>query len=456
MGMVTYSKWSDNMKKNFQSINWKIWSAMTRTILVLLVLVFIANITILKKVKEDFIFDQLRESARAKSNRDQSIADTIEHEKSLRVAHFKIEKDRDKFSIIVDQFTKTLYVDKKEDKQIIERIVQRIIKEGVDQDEGILRDNDISHYYYVDWNENGNDAMVFLTSTHKSTKFEIEILAIIIVLLIISFFTSRITAKKIAKPIQELEVFAEEVSKRNWNAKVPKTDPDEIGLLAQALEKMRDSLKIAEERDRQFLQSTSHDLKTPVMIIKGYAQAILDGVDVKSETSAAEVIQKESERLERKITQLLKLNTLGHALEYNENREIVRVDRILRSLISKFKVVRPELNWKLALKELEVNGDPEALLIAFENIIENQLRYAESSIEIVMTIQNKIEVIISNDGPPFQIEDPSDLFDIYKKDKDGKFGLGLTIVKQVIKAHNGTISAYNSNKGVEFKIIFEN
>lgn len=430
------------------------WYVMARTIVILLVLVSLANITILRNVRNEFIFDQLKEAAKAKRNREQSFLRTGEVDESLWVAHFGIEKDRDSFKVIVDKFTQALYVDNKEDEQIIERIVERIAKESIEEDEGIIKDNEVWHYYYVDWDKNSNGAMVFLTSTHKNTKFQIEIVAIVIVLLIISFFTSRIAVKRIAKPIQELEIFAEEVSKRNWKAKVPKTDPDEIGLLAETLEKMRDSLKIAEERDRQFLQSTSHDLKTPVMIIKGYAQAMLDGIGVDSENSAAEVIKTESERLERRITQLLRLNTLGHALEYCENREIIRVDRLLKSLVSKFSVVRPELNWKLDLKELEVTGDSEALLIAFENIIENQLRYAESSIGILMDIDDKVEVKISNDGQFFAVNNPMELFDTYKKDKEGKFGLGLAIVKQVIEAHSGTITAYNTKKGVEFRINF--
>ncbi len=442
------------MKKPFQSISWKIWSVMARTIVILLVLVLFANITILKKIKDEFIFEQLKKSAIAKRNKEQSFVLTGEEGDALWVAHFRIEKNKDDFNITIDPFTKALYIDKKENKGIIDRIIQRIGKDAMHEHKGILKDAKVSHYYYVDWDKNGKSAMVFLTSTKKSAEFQIEIAAVITALLLISFFTSRVAAKRIARPIQELEVFAKEVSKRNWNAKVPKTDPDEIGLLANALEKMRNSLKIAEERDRQFLQSSSHDLKTPVMIIKGYAQAILDGINIDSEKSAAEVIKTESDRLERRITQLLRLNTLGHALEYCENREIVRIDRILKSLISKFRVIRPELNWDINLKELEIHGDPEALLIAFENIIENQLRYAETSISILMNIKEKGEIKISNDGVPFEVENPMELFDPYKKDKEGKFGLGLAIVKKVVLSHRGALSAYNTKNGVEFKITF--
>jgi two-component system sensor histidine kinase CssS len=63
-------------------------------------------------------------------------------------------------------------------------------------------------------------------------------------------------------------------------------------------------------------------------------------------------------------------------------------------------------------------------------------------------------VKVFNDGPSFEMENPMEFFDPYKKDKEGKFGLGLAIVKKVIEAHEGTITAYNTQKGVEFKISF--
>lgn len=147
------------------------------------------------------------------------------------------------------------------------------------------------------------------------------------------------------------------------------------------------------------------------------------------------------------------MNILSHSLEYNKSTEYIRIDRILKNLISKFKIINPKLNWIVDLKEIEIQGDSEALLIAFENIIENQLRFAENVISVVMKKEEKNEIIISNDGPHFQVEDPNILFETYIKDRSGKFGLGLSIVKQIIKSHNGSVVAYNIEKGVEFKIL---
>ncbi|MBK5242256.1 MAG: hypothetical protein JJD95_13695 [Clostridium sp.] len=67
------------------------------------------------------------------------------------------------------------------------------------------------------------------------------------------------------------------------------------------------------------------------------------------------------------------------------------------------------------MKELEINGNSEALLIALENIIENQLRYAKSYISILITANDKMVVEISNDGPCFEAKDPMELFDSYKR-----------------------------------------
>lgn len=444
------------MEKKFRSINFKVWRIMTIVILLFFGTVLIVNVTIIQKIKSGFVFDQLKETSEIIKNHQIKLGAPNNSIGPPQMLNFKIRKNTQGYNILIDPFFMRFSPKKNQDIRNFEKITSRLIKNK--NNTGILKDKKTLTFYYVDWENNKlnkpfESATVFLTSLPKNTDLEIELFFGICLLFLISFFTSRIISKKIADPVQELKLFAEEIAKRNWNVKVPKNDNDEIGLLTKALEEMRDSLKLYEERDRQFLQSTSHDLKTPVMIIKGYAQSIIDGITINSEQSGAEVIKIEAERLERKITQLLKLNTLSHSLEYNKSKEYIRLDRILKNLISKFKIIKPELNWVVDLKEIEIQGDAEAFLIAFENILENQLRFAKNSISIKMNENKKNEILISNDGPHFQVEDPNILFETYTKDISGKFGLGLSIVKQIIKSHNGTIEAYNTEKGVEFKIL---
>lgn len=431
------------MKKYFISINWKIWLAIVGTMLIVLICGFFAHSTIFKEAKNELIFEQLKKLSQTKIK-----------EESILPSKFEIEKEGRKFTISIDLTINSIYVDEQEYNQIIDEIIRNITNKGFTKDEGLIRGSDLDYYYYIDWDKDNNSAVIFLTSTKRSTNIQTKTISFILGVLIIGLFSSKLVTMKIARPIQELKEFAEEISKRNWEVEAPETSHDEIGLLAESLEKMKNSLQKIEERERQFLQSTSHDLKTPVMIIKGYAQAMLDGVNINAELSMAEVIKTESDRLERKINQLLTLNILGHSHDYCESKEFVRVDKILKNLVKKFSLIKPEISWSVLLKEIEINGNPEALLIAFENIIENQIRYAASSINISMDINDKLEIKISNDGPKFETNDPMELFDVYTKDRNGKFGLGLAITNQVIQNHKGKIEAYNTEDGVEFKIIF--
>lgn len=459
------------MNKPKRSISYKIWKNMVITIGLFLLAVVVINATVIDGFKKDLYYNQLEDAAKAKSanrsidekiskDKDKEKGEEVElnsstiNEETILITHFGVFFEEDQKILHIDSFTRFMYPGP-EGTELIESISEDINVSTMDDKKAKVKIDDSTFLYYVDWVEPGKNAIVFFAPEKESDKSFIFILLIFIGIMLISFITSKIVASRIVKPIRELELFAEEVAMRNWNAIVPDTEADEIGLLAKSLENMRDSLKIAEERDREFLQSTSHDLKTPVMIIKGYAQALIDGVEIDSKTSAANVIKIESERLERRISQLLQLNTIGHTLENLGDRDIVRIDRILKSLVNHCKVISPNILWNVELIPLEIKGNAESLLVAFENIMDNQMRYATSSIDINMKlVDKKTHIIIHNDGPEFTLDDPMILFDSYKKDLEGKFGLGLTIVHKVIKSHQGVIIAYNSNNGVSFEIVF--
>lgn len=94
----------------------------------------------------------------------------------------------------------------------------------------------------------------------------------------------------------------------------------------------------------------------------------------------------------------------------------------------------------------------ESLLIALENILDNQVRYANKEINIRITKDH--EIVISNDGSHFVTKNPEDLFESHRKDQHGNFGLGLAIVKRVVVIHGGEIKAMKTDEGVRFSIDF--
>lgn len=431
--------------RKFKSISRKIMLIMLVTISIFSVVVLLFNMKLLNQTKEDVIFHQLKESAEAKKKYD--ILKDLNEERSneMWTAHFFMAFEDGQYKFSSDRGSMKLY----QDKEIVGIIASKVAALEEDEDQGTVTVQDKDYYFYRDWIEEEEEAVVYFISPPANTVVSKEMLLFLGASIVIAFITSRLIANSIARQVKGLDLFAEEISKRNWDAPVPKTEEDEIGMLAHSLEKMRDALRVAEERDRQFLQSTSHDLKTPVMVIKGYAQAIIDGVEVDQEQSKANVILAEAEKLEKRVVQLLRLNTLDQALGYTEEWETVRVDRLIRSVVERFKVVSPHLKWELNLTEKEIKGNREALLIAFENLLDNQCRFAKENIKIEMS-SNLIK--ICNDGESFQTKDPNSLFVPLVTDSNGKFGLGLAIVQKVIKGHGWKIRAYNLEKGVCFEL----
>jgi two-component system sensor histidine kinase CssS len=104
-----------------------------------------------------------------------------------------------------------------------------------------------------------------------------------------------------------------------------------------------------------------------------------------------------------------------------------------------------------------MTGDSNGLIMAFETLFENQMRFADKvisvqAIQILDHNQKAVRIIISNDGPPFNVKNTERLFDRYQKDILGQSGIGLSIVKQIVNLHRGQITARNTVSGVAFTI----
>lgn len=453
------------IKEMLNSVNFKIWSMVMGVLLLFIASIILINILFLRHSENSFIYKQLQEASEAKrimngenngknEENNNKQGDSYSSLTSSFINHFSLVEDNKGYHIDANELVRKIYFDKNGNSEILETISNKIIegiKDGTLEVQGKITINNTIHYYYVDYTSTYSQT-IFLTSITKETAFPIQYFIVLIIILIVSFIGSNKVTKRIVQPIKELECFAKEVALHHWDATPPTPDTTEIKQLAKSLNQMKDTLRTTEERERRFLQSSSHNLKTPVMVIKGYAQALIDGITIDSKNSAAQVIRSEAECLERRIIQLLKLNTYGHALEKDKLQDYIRLDRLIKSLVNNFKLIRPELNWSLDLFELEIIGNSDAILTAFENLLENQLRFANTTIAIQMKKGSTIDISISNDGEAFMTDNPMNLFDRYKKDKEGNFGLGLAIVKQVIEAHGGQVEAANLDNGVVFKV----
>ena len=433
----------------------KIWLIMLATISIVMLVFFAVNVTLLSKVKENFLYEQLQDAAYVKRNNIEA-----ELDEEFFVPHFLVIFNEDKINIEADVFTRMLYLNDKDDKKyILNGIIDELSANNWETTTGKISFDDKIIYYFLvsDYTSEFGDMthMVFFTEKSESSREIIFFAVAFISLLIFSYIISKIVARIISKPLLDLEGFADEVANRNWNAEIPKTDTEEISSLANSLEQMKLQLKEAEEKDRKFLQRASHDLKTPVMVIKGYTQAMIDKVGITSHKEALQVIKAETDRLEHRVQQLLRLNTLHHLLGGQE-KEVLCIDRMLKSIVKRCETVNPKIVIESDIEEAEIRGNQETLMVAFENLMDNQIRFARTKISLSLKKHEKgLEIIFSNDGDSFTIE-PSKLFEYYQKADDGNFGLGLAIVKQVINGHGGSIYAENLEKGVAFNIVIPN
>lgn len=279
------------------------------------------------------------------------------------------------------------------------------------------------------------------------------ILIIGAIFIILGFFAAKVIAKYISKPLKELEVYTRKIANKDWKEPIKIHSDDEIGRLAESMNTMRKELKRADEEETMFLQSISHDLKTPVMVIMSHADAIIDGIYVESVEKTAEIIRDETISLEKKIKQILYLNTLNYVMESDKEITEVNLGELLLHIVNRFEVVNSKIDWDLNIDDVFVKGNIDQMQVALENIIENGLRYVEDKININLKEEDSFVAIdIYNDGPQINEQHIDHIFDHMYKDKTGNFGLGLAITKKIVDYYNGEIEAKNREKGVSFII----
>jgi two-component system sensor histidine kinase CssS len=278
---------------------------------------------------------------------------------------------------------------------------------------------------------------------------------IAIVFIAIGFITAKVVANYISRPLKKLEDHSKKIAHKDWKEPISIKSEDEIGRLAEAMNFMQTELKRIDEEEKLFLQSISHDLKTPVMVIMSHAEAIIDGIYVDTVEKTAEIIKDEAINLEKKIKQLLFLNTLDYVLENNNENTDVNLNELLSRIIGRFEVINSTIEWELDVDKVIIKGNSDKIQVSIENILENGLRYAETKISVKLKLEENFAILdIYNDGPNISTKSIHRIFENLYKDKTGNFGLGLAITKKIVDFHKGEIKAVNRDKGVSFIIKY--
>ena len=208
------------------------------------------------------------------------------------------------------------------------------------------------------------------------------------------------------------------------------------------------------ERQQTFFQNASHELKTPLMAIQGYAEGIQAGV--MDTASAAEVILAESDRITELVDELLDISKIDMG-----RQPLTLSETDIRELLyDSIRAVEPAAAGggiaivpDLPDEPVMVSCDDTRLRRAVTNILSNGVRYARSQLHLTCrTDKRNATIRIQDDGDGIAAEDLPHIFDRFYMGKSGKSGIGLALTKEIVHMHKGTIRAYNGDTGAVFEI----
>jgi two-component system OmpR family sensor kinase len=292
--------------------------------------------------------------------------------------------------------------------------------------------------------------VVDLTVLHDS--LPLMILAGLIVLAAVALISIWL-ARRLTRPIHVIERAAAQLATGDLSARadVPPATDGELAALAHALNDMASQLEQARGSEHAFLLSISHDLRTPLTSIRGYAEALADGTlddaDPDDRKRAATIIGAEGRRLERLVRDLLELAQLD-ARQFSLTPHACDATEVVRDAAEAFRPQAQELGIELRVVSggvLAVELDPERLAQIAANLVENALKYARSKVEVYAAVQSdgQIAIVVVDDGPGIPAEQMDRVFErLYTvRETPGRAvgtGLGLAIVRELAALMGGS------------------
>ena len=281
------------------------------------------------------------------------------------------------------------------------------------------------------------------------------------VVLILALVFGLASSRYLTQPLQEMAEAARRFGRGDLSVRVDVERDDEIGELADAFNSMADSLEKSETLRRDFVANVSHELKTPMTTIAGFADGILDGtIPPESEKRYLETISSETKRLSRLVRSMLELSRLQAGTTEDLLRESFDICEILRrtlvSFAEKIEGKNMDVEFQVPEDAMLVLGNADAITQVVYNLFDNAIKFSKAGTPLGISLwkdNTKAYVSIKNHGNTIPEAEIPLLFDRFHKsdrsrsqDRDG-VGLGLYIVKTILNNHGEDI-AVTSRQGV--------
>lgn len=287
-----------------------------------------------------------------------------------------------------------------------------------------------------------------------------------VVVLCVAFITSSITSLRLTNPLKEIAETARKFGHGEYEVRVQGYEKrkDEVGELAEAFNAMADSIAKSEARRSEFVANISHELKTPMTTIAGFAEGILDGtIPPEKEGEALNVVVSETRRLSRLVRRMLdlsRLNALTETVTAQEQFDIIEVmSRVLVSLEGRITGRGLDVDAQFPEDPIMVWGDPDAVTQVCYNLLDNAAKFAAQGTDITVQItkkDGKALVTVRNLGATIPPDELPLLFERFHKadysrsvDREG-VGLGLYIVKTILGNLKENITATSEDGVTQF------
>ena len=289
---------------------------------------------------------------------------------------------------------------------------------------------------------------------------------------------------RFVKPILELADISEKMSHLNFDVKYKRKDKNEIGVLGNSMNRLSEKLEITiselksannelqkdieqkiqiDEMRKDFLSNVTHELKTPIALIQGYAEGLLDNIseDAESRQFYCDVIMDEASKMNHIVKKLLTLNQMefGNDMVSMERFDIVA---LIKNYIQSAEILTKQKGIQVRFEDLPpvyVWADEFKIEEVITNYVSNALNHLSGEKKITITVEKlgeTVKVSVKNTGEPIPEEDlPNIWTKFYKVDKArtreyGGSGIGLSIVKAIMESMNQAYGVINYDNGVAF------
>jgi histidine kinase len=309
-----------------------------------------------------------------------------------------------------------------------------------------------------------NDMMSDLTDSFRTAVNEILLVATGIAT-ITAVLVSTFVTRRIVSPVQEMKAASQRIANGRYEERVQVVGEDELADLAQSFNQMAHTLAQTEERRRRLIGDVAHELRTPLSSIKSLMEGLIDGV-LPVETATLLDVQREVSRLQRLVQDLEELSKAEAgelSLELVWVAPTVFVETAVARLALQFEDKGIQLHTDLPNNLPQVKVDPARMTQVMLNLLGNALQYTSSGGEVVVTVQvepQQLVIAIKDSGIGLSSQSLLHIFErFYRVDKSrsrtgGGSGIGLTISKHIVEAHNGRLAATSPgiNQGSTFTI----